>query len=106
MLHVTSSPKKLGTVSRRAMAKARESFLDIGAGAGRHASYLQNNGVEVTALDLSPGAVEVCRRRGSGAQHRAGSRDSRISQAESVARASARPYNAPGTSRSKYNALV
>lgn len=38
--------------------------LDIGAGAGRLALVLQDRGLAVTALDPSPGAVEVCRRRG------------------------------------------
>ena len=38
--------------------------LDLGAGAGRAALWLQGRGVEVTAVDSSPGAVDVCRARG------------------------------------------
>jgi SAM-dependent methyltransferase len=38
--------------------------LDLGAGAGRAALYFQQRGLPVTAVDASPGAVEVCRRRG------------------------------------------
>jgi len=38
--------------------------LDIGCGAGRHSLYLQENGNDITALDNSPKAVEVCRNRG------------------------------------------
>lgn len=38
--------------------------LDLGCGAGRAALYLQAKGLEVTALDASPGAVAVCRARG------------------------------------------
>jgi SAM-dependent methyltransferase len=38
--------------------------LDLGAGAGRVALHLQGRGLAVTAVDASPGAVEVCRRRG------------------------------------------
>lgn len=38
--------------------------LDLGAGAGRSALQLQNQGLQVTAVESSPGAAEVCRRRG------------------------------------------
>ena len=38
--------------------------LDIGAGAGRHSLVVQRRRLEAVAIDISPGAVEVCRRRG------------------------------------------
>jgi len=38
--------------------------LDIGAGAGRHSLVVQRRELESVAIDISPGAVEVCRRRG------------------------------------------
>ena len=38
--------------------------LDLGAGAGRAALWFQERGFEVTAVEASPGAADVCRRRG------------------------------------------
>ncbi|OGZ34903.1 MAG: hypothetical protein A3A94_00960 [Candidatus Portnoybacteria bacterium RIFCSPLOWO2_01_FULL_43_11] len=42
---------------------AKGKALDIGAGAGRHTLYLQNRGLEVHAIDISPLAVEVMKKR-------------------------------------------
>lgn len=42
----------------------RGSVLDIGAGAGRYGLALEASGHGVLSLDVSPGAAEVCRRRG------------------------------------------
>jgi SAM-dependent methyltransferase len=53
-----------GRLDHWACAQARGRVLDIGCGAGRHALHLQSLGVEVVALDVSPLASEVCRRRG------------------------------------------
>jgi SAM-dependent methyltransferase len=49
---------------RRAIRHARGRVLDAGAGAGRVSLHLQDRGQDVVAIDNSPGAIEVCRRRG------------------------------------------
>ena len=58
------------------MRFVRGRVLDVGAGAGRVALHLQERGYEVVAIDVSPGAVEVCRRRGL--------RDARVMRFEDV----------------------
>jgi SAM-dependent methyltransferase len=49
---------------RRAMRYVRGRVLDIGCGSGRVCLHLQERGHEVVAIDESPLAVEVARRRG------------------------------------------
>jgi SAM-dependent methyltransferase len=46
------------------LAAGRAAVLDIGCGAGRFALALQELGTPVTGLDVSAGAVGVCRQRG------------------------------------------
>lgn len=45
-------------------ARLGSRVLDIGAGAGRASIALQRDRVDVVALDVSPGCLDVCRRRG------------------------------------------
>lgn len=56
----------MSAVDRALLAAAHGRILDIGAGAGRHALALQNQPdvTSITAIDASPGAVEVARQRG------------------------------------------
>lgn len=51
-------------VERRAMRFVRGRVLDVGCGAGRVSLHLQERGLDVVAIDESPLAVEVARRRG------------------------------------------
>lgn len=51
-------------IEQRAIKFAKGRVLDIGCGAGRHALYLQEKGLDVTGIDSSPGAIKVCRLRG------------------------------------------
>lgn len=58
------SERGLRPADRRAIALCRGRVLDVGAGAGAVALALQRRGLEVTALDVLPGAVAVMRARG------------------------------------------
>lgn len=49
---------------KRAIHLAKGRVLDVGAGAGRVSLYLQQKGLKVTAIDISPLAVKVCQARG------------------------------------------
>ncbi|MGH2344835.1 MAG: class I SAM-dependent methyltransferase [Chloroflexota bacterium] len=49
---------------RAAMDWVRGRVLDIGCGAGRHALHLQEQGLDVLGIDVSPRALAVCRERG------------------------------------------
>lgn len=47
-----------------AIKYAKGKVLDVGAGAGRVSLYLQKRGFNVTAIDNSPIAIKICRKRG------------------------------------------
>lgn len=52
------------SVERQAMRFVRGRVLDIGCGGGRVCLEAQAKGLDVVGIDISPGAVEACRRRG------------------------------------------
>ena len=56
--------KEMPLLEQEALNLAKGKVLDVGCGAGNHSLYLQNNGLDVTGVDISKGAVEVCRLRG------------------------------------------
>ena len=47
-----------------AMGYATGRVLDIGCGAGRHSLYLQEQGHDVLATDISPLVIQLCQHRG------------------------------------------
>lgn len=56
---------QMNKIEQKALKLAQGKVLDIGAGAGSHALYLQNErNLDVTALDISPKSIEVCKLRG------------------------------------------
>ena len=56
--------QEMNRVEQGALGLCRGRILDVGAGAGSHALYLQEQGKRVTAIDISPGCVEVMKKRG------------------------------------------
>lgn len=51
-------------LEQKALELCKGTILDIGCGAGSHSLYLQKKKYHVTALDISEGAIEVCKKRG------------------------------------------
>jgi len=57
--------EEMNKIEQKALKLAQGKVLDIGAGAGSHSLYLQNErNLDVTALDISPKAIKVCQLRG------------------------------------------
>ncbi len=56
--------EEMPELERRALDMARGRVLDVGAGSGCHALVVQERGLDVTAIDISPLAVQTMRKRG------------------------------------------
>jgi SAM-dependent methyltransferase len=59
-----ADPEKWPDNEQELLKHAESPILDIGCGAGRHALFLQNQGMDVVGLDISEGAIFVCKKRG------------------------------------------
>ncbi len=55
---------QMNDLEKCALATCRGRILDVGAGAGCHSLELQARGLDVNAIDISPGCVEIMVRRG------------------------------------------
>lgn len=56
--------KDMPKLEQRALQLANGYILDAGCGAGSHSLFLQKKGLKVKAIDISKGAIEVCKLRG------------------------------------------
>ncbi len=59
-------PRAESPIDRTALESCSGHVLDVGAGSGLHSLVLQERGLPVTAIDVSPQAVEIMRKRGVG----------------------------------------
>lgn len=62
--HLFRSYHEMPPLEQRALDEARGKVLDVGAGAGCHALVLQERGLDVMAVDISPLSCETMKERG------------------------------------------
>ncbi|TBN05633.1 class I SAM-dependent methyltransferase [Hyunsoonleella flava] len=58
------SYKEMPKLEQKALQLAKGKVLDVGCGSGCHSMYLQNKGLNIKAIDISKGAIEVVNQRG------------------------------------------
>ena len=56
--------KDMPKMEQKALKMAKGKTLDVGAGSGCHSLWLQDKGIDVTAIDISPYSIETMRERG------------------------------------------
>lgn len=56
------SYKEMPKIEQTALEYCKGQILDIGSGAGSHSLYLQSKNKQVTAIDISEGAISVCKK--------------------------------------------
>ena len=62
--HLFREEDEMGDLELKALGLSKGRILDVGAGAGCHALALQDRGMEVAAIDVSPLSVEVMTKSG------------------------------------------
>lgn len=60
--------EEMPAIEQKALSLAKGHVLDVGAGAGIHATYLQDLGIKVDCIDISEGAVEFLKSNGLNAE--------------------------------------
>jgi SAM-dependent methyltransferase len=61
--HLFRSYEQMPELEQLALSKVSGHILDVGAGAGCHALWLQEQGHQVTAIDISAGAVDYMQKQ-------------------------------------------
>jgi SAM-dependent methyltransferase len=56
--------KDMPKLEQKALQLSKGKIMDVGCGSGSHSLYLQEKGLDVKAIDISTGAVEVAKKRG------------------------------------------
>ena len=56
--------EEMPDIEQTALKLAFGKVLDLGCGAGSHSLYLQNQGLSAKPVDISKGAIEICKKRG------------------------------------------
>jgi 2-polyprenyl-3-methyl-5-hydroxy-6-metoxy-1,4-benzoquinol methylase len=56
--------KSMPKLEQKALQLCKGKILDVGCGAGSHSLYLQQKGLDVTAIDISENAIKACQLRG------------------------------------------
>lgn len=63
LLYLFRSYNEMPKLEQKALDLAQGKTLDVGCGAGSHSLFLQEKGLNVKAIDISEGAIEVCKKR-------------------------------------------
>ncbi|MDC8004476.1 class I SAM-dependent methyltransferase [Aureisphaera galaxeae] len=62
--HLFRSYEEMPPLEQLALQNASGKVLDVGCGAGSHSLFLEEKGMDVMAIDISEGAVQVTQERG------------------------------------------
>ncbi|WP_298535017.1 bifunctional 2-polyprenyl-6-hydroxyphenol methylase/3-demethylubiquinol 3-O-methyltransferase UbiG [uncultured Algibacter sp.] len=56
--------EEMPKLEQKALSLCKGAVLDVGCGSGSHSLYLQKKGLKIKGIDISPGAIDVCTKRG------------------------------------------